>query len=336
MRRTRILLVEVGLAVLLNITAGLLQRPVAIALAKFGWWALLLTILYFVASDQTVRPHLRRLQRRLGTLIWWSVLLILSVGVALFSWYGISKGCDRLFAELPNAPSSKRVEQTGLNPRPKEPASKDSVPQKPEQQKSSDNRPPSLPEPKKRLTDGHWSIWRQGQWWEKQLSRVIYCSPDLHGQSDKITHIVELHLFNRTHESHQIVAYTVEVKNDKWVALGRSRAWRADSATYVEIVSPGIHDPTYVDVTGKELDRFLVDKSIPAGSSVGGLVLLNYYKNQTIPEINAISPLRIIITNADGTIETDAVAPYPIEDLGRMTVPKIMQRGWKLPCDIVK
>ena len=107
MRKTRILLVEVGLAVLLNITAGLLQRPVAIALAKFGWWALILTIIYFVVSDEKAWPRLISLQSRLGLFIWWSGVVILGVGIALFSWYGISKGCDLLFSELPNAPPLK-------------------------------------------------------------------------------------------------------------------------------------------------------------------------------------------------------------------------------------
>lgn len=106
MGRSRIILVEGGLAVLLNITAGLLQRPIAVALAKIGWWLLIVTILYFIVSDQNVWPHIGPpILIRLGC-----CGLLMICGLALFTalliWSGVSAGCDRLFAEIQNAPSA--------------------------------------------------------------------------------------------------------------------------------------------------------------------------------------------------------------------------------------
>lgn len=106
MRKSRIILVEIGLAVLLNITAGLLQRPIAIALAKAGWWILILTIIYFIASDDRIWPRIKPpISRMLGS--WaWAAIGIVATGAAVGLWISVSRACDHLFAELPNSPQT--------------------------------------------------------------------------------------------------------------------------------------------------------------------------------------------------------------------------------------
>src|ERR1700743_649998 len=98
MRKSRVLVVEVGLALLLNVTAGLLQRPLAIDLAKIGWFILITTILYFVVSDTRVWPKTRAVLINRSRIGGWSFLSVLSLASLFAIWIVVSFGCDRLFA----------------------------------------------------------------------------------------------------------------------------------------------------------------------------------------------------------------------------------------------
>ena len=107
MRKIYVVAVEVGMALMLNVTAGLLQRSVAILFAKLGWLVLILTMIYFVLSDNRARTILDRMRANSKDWIWKVIVICSSVATILAAWTAVSHGCDRLFAELPNAPSPR-------------------------------------------------------------------------------------------------------------------------------------------------------------------------------------------------------------------------------------
>jgi hypothetical protein len=183
------------------------------------------------------------------------------------------------------------------------------------------------------LTDKSSWVARRKYIWTHALHRVVYCA-GLHQEADKITGLVFLQLSNRGERPRRVLGYKVEIFHDGgWQPFGSSHALRSDASTYVEVVLPGRTDPTYVDLTGKELDRALAGNIIPPGAVVEGYTFLNYYRGP-MPELNAVSDLRMMIEDSDGQSGIYTILQPPENDVGRdqMLTIGFKNRGWRPPC----
>jgi hypothetical protein len=115
-RKALILVGEAFLALLLNITAGLLQRPQAIAIARWGWLLFLMHATYLLVSGENVTRAAATLRGRFGEtkMVSYIVVGLAFAAVGIFYWYGINVAYAHLFSTPVNQPSAGMPSAKGL------------------------------------------------------------------------------------------------------------------------------------------------------------------------------------------------------------------------------
>ena len=96
MSKAKVLVLEVALALLLNITGGLMGQHVAIELARWGWFGFLTHLSYVVADTASFKSILQKLRNRLGNT---AVNLVAVIGVVAIL-YGYWTAIDAIFSRF--------------------------------------------------------------------------------------------------------------------------------------------------------------------------------------------------------------------------------------------
>jgi hypothetical protein len=113
MSKARILVLEAALALLLNITAGLFPRPVAITVTKWGWFLFLLHLTYTLGRTERCVRCAERVRASFGRFRVGSYIAAGLCGAALglVYWYGISTAFARMFSQQNEASELRLVEE---------------------------------------------------------------------------------------------------------------------------------------------------------------------------------------------------------------------------------